>query len=894
MVTRPAPTASPLPQLAMALLALLFLPPRPALAGTISGPGARHSVQHQDRVEDWTANDGALLELLPGAGVLNAFVNDSYLTATDAQINGLIATRGEAHIRGGTLGYIGRGTVAARFRYSVGTLDSVNIIATGTGIEAIRAGTDVSIRRSTLTANQIGVDAGDNAIVRLEDVQLDATSPNSSIGIRLADSRATIVDSRIQSGGVGVTMTNSEADIVGSSVNGHSRGLIVSTTPGSGTPARVRLGFTRITATGGPAALSSGASALILHDSHLLGSGSYGMGVLAQEGSTLSSYGSGIQGDRVGVRVEGGLISSSLLLDGTRVASTNGDALQVSGVRGVPIPITLRNGTTLHADNGVLLRAEASAQVDLQVSASHLVGDLVGQPATALDVTLRDGATLIGRIDGGRAVDLEGAQWRLTGDSHVGHLQLGPRAVLALGQNDAFHTLDISNDFTGNDGTLVFNTVLAGDDAPSDRLKIGGDTRGHAYVHVNNVGGRGAQTGQGIELISVGGASNGQFTLTGRAVGGQHEYFLHKGRTNDGNWYLRSELPMPPAPCVVDPHACPPPVDPVDPITPGDPSDPADPGDEIQPPAPGPVLRPEAGAYLANLQAAQNMFRISYHDRASGRNGGRAWVHMDGSRNGFEAVSRQLDIRGNNQALTVGADVWRHDSGSTVGVMLSSGNATSTSTSARTGYYARGKVKGESLGLYGSWRGGMGSDPSVGFRVDGWVQRAQFRNRVEGIGLTPERYDSRAWQGAVEGSYAFRVGGTGSGGIYLEPRLQIGYSRWDDYRHTEANGTEVGTDNADSVSARAGVRLSGMTRGDNDAVQVQPYMAANWLHTRAESQIRMDDDVVDAHIPRSRGEFSAGASLTFANGIGAWAGVALQKASGFHRTSAQAGVSYHW
>ncbi|WP_447897632.1 autotransporter outer membrane beta-barrel domain-containing protein, partial [Stenotrophomonas sepilia] len=135
-----------------------------------------------------------------------------------------------------------------------------------------------------------------------------------------------------------------------------------------------------------------------------------------------------------------------------------------------------------------------------------------------------------------------------------------------------------------------------------------------------------------------------------------------------------------------------------------------------------------------------------------------------GSRNGFDAVSRQLDIRGNSQALTVGADLWRHDSGSSVGVMLSTGNASSTSTNELTGYYARGKVKGEALGIYGTWRGGNGADPYAGFYVDGSVQRAQFRNRVEGIGLDAERYDSRAWQGAVETGYAFRVGGASNGG----------------------------------------------------------------------------------------------------------------------------------
>ncbi|KAG0738684.1 hypothetical protein G6F24_017549 [Rhizopus arrhizus] len=104
--------------------------------------------------------------------------------------------------------------------------------------------------------------------------------------------------------------------------------------------------------------------------------------------------------------------------------------------------------------------------------------------------------------------------------------------------------------------------------------------------------------------------------------------------------------------------------------------------------------------------------------------------------------------------------------------MLSSGNATSTSTNELTGYYARGKVKGEALGIYGTWRGGNGADPYAGFYVDGSLQRAQFRNRVEGIGLAAERYDSRAWQGAVETGYA---GATAAGTATATPKPM---ARW--------------------------------------------------------------------------------------------------------------------
>ncbi|MHC1652059.1 autotransporter outer membrane beta-barrel domain-containing protein [Stenotrophomonas maltophilia] len=507
----------------------------------------------------------------------------------------------------------------------------------------------------------------------------------------------------------------------------------------------------------------------------------------------------------------------------------------------------------------------------MSVSNSQLRGDIRAGAGATGSLLLTESASLIGGASGALDVALsEGGQWQLNKDSDVAALDLG-NGTVALGDGSAFHTLNVSGNFTGNGGTFLFNTVLAGDDAASDKLVIGGDTSGTANVRVNNVGGAGAQTVNGIQLIQVGGASNGQFNLAGRAVGGQYEYFLHKGNGADGNWYLRSQLPTQPDPCVIDPSL-----------------------PECNPEVPEPVLRPEGGAYLANLQAAQTMFRLGYHDRHAGQNAGRAWARVDGSRNGFDAVSQQLDIRGNSQALTVGADLWRLDSGSSVGVMLSTGNASSTSTNELTGYYARGKVKGEALGLYGTWRGGNGADPYAGFYVDGSVQRAQFRNRVEGIGLATERYDSRAWQGAVETGYAFRLGGASNGGIYLEPQLQVGYSRWDDDRHTETNGTVVGAENADGLFGRAGLRLSGVTRWGNGVAEVQPYLAANWLHTRAESQISMDDELADARIPRSRGEFSAGASVKFGSGVGIWGGIARQQGQGYHQTSAQLGVNYRW
>ncbi|HDS1581762.1 TPA: autotransporter outer membrane beta-barrel domain-containing protein [Stenotrophomonas maltophilia] len=597
----------------------------------------------------------------------------------------------------------------------------------------------------------------------------------------------------------------------------------------------------------------------------------------------------------------------SLVVDASHLESGTGSVLFVTtgGGAGTTANIDLNNGSTVTAGNGVLLETAGAVTANLNINNSAITGDILNDKANGATtvVGLRNNAVLTGAMTDVTGVSIESAQWNVSGDSSVDFLQLNSGGVVAFeAPVGGVHKNLTAGTFSGNDGTIVFNTVLADDASLSDKLVVTGDTSGTANVRVNNIGGAGAETINGIELIEVGGVSDGVFTLAGRAVGGSYEYFLHKGGAGagtDGNWYLRSELPAGPAPC--DPANMVPGCTPV--VVPGD-EDPypmprPEPDDEPYPmpepkPDPEPILRPEGGAYLANVQAAQQMFAIGYHGRQQGQNGAGAWAKVDGSRNGFDAVSRQLDVRGNSQALSVGANVWQHESGSAAGVMLSSGNATSTSTNELTGYYARGKVKGEALGIYGTWRGGNAADPYAGFYVDGSVQRAQFRNRVEGVGLETERYKSRAWQGAVEAGYAFRVGGASNGGIYLEPQLQVGYTRWDQGQHTEANGTVVQTEDANGLFGRAGVRLSGVTRAVNGGVEVQPYVAAHWLHTRAGSQIRMNDEIVDARIPQNRGEFSAGASLNFGNGFGAWGGLSLQKASGYHQTSAQVGLSYRW
>lgn len=51
-----------------------------------------------------------------------------------------------------------------------------------------------------------------------------------------------------------------------------------------------------------------------------------------------------------------------------------------------------------------------------------------------------------------------------------------------------FGTFTIDGNYTGDEGMITFNTILAGDTSVTDRLVITGDTAGQSYVTVNNIG----------------------------------------------------------------------------------------------------------------------------------------------------------------------------------------------------------------------------------------------------------------------------------------------------------------------------------------------------------------------------------------------------------------------
>ncbi|HEL2980200.1 TPA: autotransporter outer membrane beta-barrel domain-containing protein [Stenotrophomonas maltophilia] len=612
-----------------------------------------------------------------------------------------------------------------------------------------------------------------------------------------------------------------------------------------------------------------------------------GLGVRLQFGTMDILNGSHVIGANVGAMLWGELNPAgavTLNVDGSTLVSQRNGAIQVMPLEDNDYNITIRNDAKLLGADGnlLLVRSEygpsaGRTDVNLTVDDSRLAGNVTFDPTTVtngtLDVILRNKAQIDGRFINVTSADIgSDSTWLMTGDSNVGALTLGAGGTVALGNGSSFNTLNVDT-FTGNGGTLLFNTVLGDDTSLTDKLVIAGDANGQANVRVLNAGGAGAKTDRGIELIDIGGASNAQFDLVGRAVGGQYEYFLVKDA--NGNWYLRSQTGAGPDPCVVDPSLpeCEP-IDPVDPVEP-----------------PPPVLRPEAGAYLANQFALDQMLRHQYRDRQGGAtasDGIRGWARVDANQSKLGAVDDQLDLRVDRSRLQLGADVGVFDDGrGRVGVMGTLAQSSATSRSQLTGYSARGKVEGGALGVYGNWA-------NEAMYVDASVQRGQFRNRVQGEGLAEERYDSDIWQSSLEAGYRFSIGQIGSTALSLQPELQLTYTDAKTDVHTEANGTVVRAAGNSGLSGRAGLRLQGEGHSAAGA-SVSPYLAANWYRDGASNGIAFDDEVLKAGIPRNRYELSAGARVEFRSGFSAWGGFGVMRGDrGYREATGNLSVAYKW
>ena len=577
-----------------------------------------------------------------------------------------------------------------------------------------------------------------------------------------------------------------------------------------------------------------------------------------------------------------------------------------------------------HSNESYAISTETGGIVDGSAGGRFLIdGDLHAAGATAAnsslpqqnsaiklnmtDNSLWSGASYITSVTAGTGVislQMSDATWNMTNSSTLTGLTLNGGSVVNFGHADGepWQTLTINEDFTGNGGKLVFNTVLNDDTSETDKLKVLGNTAGNAFVAVNNIGGTGAQTIEGIEIIEVAGNSDGTFEKAGRIVAGAYDYnVVQKG----SNWYLTSFIPVPPDPedpDPVDPHD----PDPIDP----DPVDPIIPEPEIPvaPPVTEQQYRPEAGSYLANNYAANTLFMTRLHDRlgetqyidmlTGEKKVTSMWMRNVGAHTRFKDGSGQLKTQSNSYVMQLGGDLaqWSSDGLDRwhIGAMAGYANSQNRTQSSLTGYHSRGQVTGYSVGLYGTWY--ANDADKTGTYVDTWMLYNWFDNKVMGQEQATEKYKSSGITASVEAGYSFKLGENERNSYWLQPKAQVVWMDVQADSHREANGTRVKDNTDGNLMTRLGVKafINGHNAiDDGKSREFQPFVEANWIHNTQTTSVKMDDVSNDMRGTKNIGELKVGVEGQITPRLNVWSNVAQQVGDkGYSDTRGMLGVKY--
>lgn len=442
--------------------------------------------------------------------------------------------------------------------------------------------------------------------------------------------------------------------------------------------------------------------------------------------------------------------------------------------------------------------------------------------------------------------------------------------------------LIVENNYTGNDGHLQFNTVLGGDDSLTDHMLIKGDSSGQTRVSVNNLGGSGAPTLNGIELIHVNGLSDGNFVQDGRIVAGAYDYSLTRGAAQDsGNWYLSNTGTPEPTP-TPSPDPTP---DPMPEPTPD----------------PTPNVRPEAGSYISNIAAANTMFINRLHDRlgetqyidalTGEKKVTSMWMRNVGGHTGWKDESGQLKTQSNRYVLQMGGDLaqWSADGLDRwhVGTMAGYANQHSNTQSNRTGYKSEGSISGYSVGLYGTWY--SNDAEKTGTYVDTWAQYNWFNNTVSGQGMADEKYKSKGITASLESGYTYKLGEKPGTSYFIQPKAQAIWMGVEADNHQETNGTRVTSGGDGNLMTRLGVRafMKGHHQQDDDKDrEFEPFIEANWIHNTQNFSANMDGVAASQQGTQNIAEIKVGVEGQINKRLNIWGNVGTQVGDAGYNDSA--------
>ncbi|RLP44338.1 autotransporter outer membrane beta-barrel domain-containing protein [Salmonella enterica] len=534
--------------------------------------------------------------------------------------------------------------------------------------------------------------------------------------------------------------------------------------------------------------------------------------------------------------------------------STKGTQLNVNSVSLAVDRLIASEGTTTNINNGQLSLFEGG----------YIYGSLVGGGDLNVNggvLSLKgDGSAMTGNI----TIDND-AKIRFVDSYNIGGNIINRGGIIAS-TNNVGRSLTVKGNYEAHKASLTLNAVLEGDGSSSDKIIVNGKTSGKTTLKINNIGGNGAQTNNGIEVVHVDGSSDGEFVQEERLLVGSWDYILGRGQgDNYKNWYLTS------------------------------------------------ARRPEVGSYISNIDAVNNMFvtglydrlgKMQYIDVITGEQRETSmWMRHEGGHYNWRDGSGQMKTQSNRYVLQMGGDFaqWSTDGSDRwhLGLMAGYGNEHSSTDSVRTGYRSKGNVKGYSTGLYATWY--ADDETRNGAYLDTWAQYSWFDNQVNGDGLQSESYKSKGLTASLEGGYTWKAGqfvgsNDGINEWFVQPQAQMVWMDVKADEHQDSNGNRVESLGDGNVRTRLGVKTwikSHNKMDDGKFREFNPFIEANWLHNTRDFSARMDGVTTKQAGGRDIGEVKVGLEGQITSHLNMWGNVGVQVGDkGYNNTSAMLGLKY--
>ena len=409
--------------------------------------------------------------------------------------------------------------------------------------------------------------------------------------------------------------------------------------------------------------------------------------------------------------------------------------------------------------------------------------------------------------------------------------------------------LTVNGDFVGEGGTLVFDADLASDTTShQNTLLVKGNATGNGFIRVNNLDGKGAQTQEGITLVSIEGTSNVSFLLDGAAKAGAYDYLLMNSADNK-RWYLNSVNRR---------------------------------------------VRSEAGTYIGLALAAEQM-NMRLHDRM-----GQAYVDDPQSGELRQAAGWVRQLASHSRFSTEGEKTRLSTSVTQLG-MDALRFKPSAETNAVAGFYAgglygksktraasfsKGKIDGFALGVYGTFY--TGADADDGFYTDTWLQYGRYDNRI--TGEDPElKFRSHGFTFSVETGYSFKLAKTGAQketDFIIQPQAQLIVTDLKNNSVTDTHRYKFKQLGKNNATVRLGTRF--MVKQDT---KLTAFVEGNWLHNTKRAGVQMGTEGVYMSGGKNTGEIRVGAEGSLGRNLKGWVSGSLRAGqSGYHTESAQVGL----